>query len=124
MTKTYKISEIAKITGLSIPTLRYYEKLGLLHPIRNVTNYRVFTDNDLRWIAFIYRAKATGMSLSKIIDYSRLREKGDCTILERINILEEQETILQLEQEKIQKHIDFLRNKKKYYTEFLDNTKK
>ena len=67
--QTYKISDIATLTGLSIPTLRYYEEIGLLHPARNATNYRVFTDDDLRWIAFIKRAKATGMSLTKIIDY-------------------------------------------------------
>lgn len=121
--QTYKISEIAKITNLSIPTLRYYEELGLLHPERNNANYRIFTDDDLRWIDFINRAKATGMSLSKIVDYSKLREKGDSTILDRIKILVEQETILQIELEKIQQHIDFLQNKKQYYAKFLDRPK-
>ena len=110
--QTYKISDIATRTGLSIPTLRYYEEIDLLHPARNATNYRVFTDDDLRWIAFIKRAKATGMSLTKIIAYARLREKGDSTILDRINILVEQETILQLEQDKLQAHITFLQDKK------------
>ncbi|PCS01215.1 MerR family transcriptional regulator [Lactococcus chungangensis CAU 28 = DSM 22330] len=122
--KTYKISEISKLTELSIPTLRYYEELGLLKPNRNSTNYRIFTDDDLRWIEFINRAKATGMTLSKIVDYSRLREKGDSTILDRINILAEQETTLQVELKKIQQHIDFLQNKKQYYTKLLDSPKK
>ena len=122
--KTYKISEISKLTELSIPTLRYYEELGLLKPNRKSTNYRIFTDDDLRWIEFINRAKATGMTLSKIVDYSRLREKGDSTILDRINILAEQETTLQVELKKIQQHIDFLQNKKQYYTKLLDSPKK
>ena len=69
--QNYIISEIAKITGLSVPTLRYYEELGLLSLKRNNSNYRIFTDDDLRWIEFINRAKATGMSLAKIIDYSK-----------------------------------------------------
>ena len=123
MSKTYKIAEIATLTDLSIPTLRYYEALGLLHPDRDSNNYRIFTDDDLRWIAFIKRAKATGMTLSKIVDYSKLREKGDSTVLERINILAEQEMILQIELEKIQAHIDFLQNKKRFYKQFLDNQK-
>ncbi len=123
MSKTYKIADIAKLTDLSVPTLRYYETLGLLHPDRNRANYRIFTDNDLRWIAFIKRAKATGMTLSKIVDYSKLREKGDSTVLERINILEEQEMSLQVELEKIQEHINFLQNKKQFYTQFLENHK-
>lgn len=123
MSKTYKIADIAKLTDLSVPTLRYYETLGLLHPDRNRAIYRIFTDNDIRWIAFIKRAKATGMTLSKIVDYSKLREKGDSTVLERINILEEQEMSLQVELEKIQEHINFLQNKKQFYTQFLENHK-
>lgn len=123
MSKLYKIAEIAKLTDLSIPTLRYYEALELLHPDRDSNNYRIFTDDDLRWIAFIKRAKATGMTLSKIVDYSKLREKGDSTVLERINILAEQEMILQVELEKIQAHINFLQNKKQFYTQFLENHK-
>ena len=122
--QNYIISEIAKITGLSVPTLRYYEELGLLSLKRNNSNYRIFTDDDLRWIEFINRAKATGMSLAKIIDYSKLREKGNSTILERMNILAKQEAFLQLELGKIQQHIDFLQNKKQYYTKLLDSPKK
>ena len=74
MTKTYKISEVAAMTGLSIPTLRYYETLGLLKPVRQENNYRLFTDKELNWIEFIKRAKATGMPLAKIMTYAKLRE--------------------------------------------------
>lgn len=119
MTKTYKISEISNMTDLSIPTLRYYEKLGLLKPARSSNNYRIFTDKDLRWIEFINRAKVTGMPLSKIIEYSRLREQGNETIKERIDILEQQEQILYTEQQKIQIHIDFLQNKKLHYAKLI-----
>ena len=124
MIKTYKISEISSITGLSIPTLRYYEDLGLLKPARNDNNYRVFTDKDLRWIEFISRAKATGMPLAKIIEYSKLREQGDETVKERISILEQQEQILHAQQQEIQTHIDFLQNKKRYYAQLQDSYKK
>ncbi|AUJ30576.1 MerR family transcriptional regulator [Liquorilactobacillus hordei] len=124
MIKTYKISEISNITGLSIPTLRYYEDLGLLKPARNDNNYRVFKDKDLRWIEFISRAKATGMPLAKIIEYSKLREQGDETVKERISILEQQEQILHAQQQEIQTHIDFLQNKKRYYAQLQDSYKK
>ncbi|MBZ2405872.1 MerR family transcriptional regulator [Liquorilactobacillus hordei] len=124
MIKTYKISEISSITGLSIPTLRYYEDLGLLKPARNDNNYRVFTDKDLRWIEFISRAKATGMPLAKIIEYSKLREQGDETVKERISILEQQEQTLHAQQQEIQTHIDFLQNKKRYYAQLQDSYKK
>lgn len=47
MKKTYKISEISLLIGLSVPTLRYYEELELLKPQRNSSNYREFTEADL-----------------------------------------------------------------------------
>lgn len=115
MNLTYKISEVSNITDLSIPTLRYYEELGLLHPRRSENNYRIFTEEDLTWIQFIQRAKKTGMQLAKIIEYSKLREKGEETILQRIAILEEQELLLELEKRNLQEHIDFLHEKKAHY---------
>ncbi len=124
LTKTYKISTISKLTGFSIPTLRYYEKLGLLNPKRDANNYRCFTANDLRWIKFIKRAKATGMPLAKIIKYSQLRAQGTGTIQERIAILEQQEQILYTEQAKIQEHIEFLQNKKQFYAKLKAKIKK
>lgn len=117
MTKTYRISEVATLTGLSIPTLRYYETLGLLKPVHQVNNYRMFTDKELSWINFIKRAKATGMPLAKIMTYAKLREQGHETIKQRIAILEQQEQILHSEQAKIQEHIDFLQKKKQYYAQ-------
>ena len=36
----YKISEVAKITGFSVPTLRYYEELGISAPAKNKIGYR------------------------------------------------------------------------------------
>jgi|GEM_PF-483800 len=111
MTKTYKISEIALLTELPIATLRYYEELDLLKPARNSSNYREFTEADLEWIFFIKRAKATGMSLAKIQDYSRLREQGDSTIIQRISLLVEQERILRQQITDLEGHLDFILQK-------------
>lgn len=119
MKKTYKISEIALLTGLSVPTLRYYEELGLLKPERNSSNYREFTEVDLAWIEFIKRAKATGMSLTKIQEYSHLREQGDSTILQRISLLVEQERILRQQITELEEHLDFILQKKHHYYESL-----
>ncbi|CAH1857056.1 MerR family transcriptional regulator [Convivina intestini] len=120
MAENYQIAEVAKLSGFSIATLRYYEELGLLKPARDRNNYRIFSDNDLRWIDFIKRAKATGLSLNKIIDYAKLREQGNQTIKERMAILDEQEQFLLDNQREIQDHIDFLKGKKNYYRQMLN----
>lgn len=119
MKKTYKISEISLLTGLSVPTLRYYEELELLKPQRNSSNYREFTEADLAWIEFIKRAKATGMLLTKIQEYSNLREQGDSTIIQRISLLVEQERILREQITDLEAHLDFILQKKHHYYESL-----
>lgn len=119
MVKTCSISEIATLTRLSAPTLRYYESIGLIHLVRNEANYRIFTDQDIRWLTFIKRAKATGMPLSKIITYAQLRKQGNSTIAARISLLRQQEQLLRSEKAKIQQHIDFLSSKKSYYQSLL-----
>ena len=111
MKKTYKISEISLLTGLSVPTLRYYEELELLKPQRNSSNYREFTEADLAWIEFIKRAKATGMPLTKIQEYSNLREQGDSTIIQRISLLVEQERILRDQITDLEAHLDLFYKK-------------
>ena len=116
----YKISEISALTGLSVATLRYYEELGLIKPQRLENNYREFTEKDLDWIAFILRAKQAGMSLEVIKKYSDLREKGDSTIIQRISLIVEQERILLAQQEELDSHIKFLRQKKHHYYELLE----
>ena len=53
----YSIGDFAKLTGLGIHTLRYYEHEGLIAPERNSSNRRCFSDKDFTWIAFIKRLK-------------------------------------------------------------------
>ncbi|MFT8457825.1 MAG: MerR family transcriptional regulator [Liquorilactobacillus ghanensis] len=115
----YKIQQFSKLTGLSIPTLRYYENLGILRPARSKNNYREFTDSDLNWMMFILRLKQTGMPLENICKYSFLREQGDQTIEERIKLLDEQERLLNKEFLKLQKQLEFLKEKKETYNDML-----
>jgi DNA-binding transcriptional MerR regulator len=117
----YKISEFSKITGISIPTLRYYEELGILNPIRKKNGYREYSDVDLEWFQFIKRLKETGMELSQIQKYSAMRAEGESTIDERIELLDQQEKMLQEQKEEIDSHIQFLQKKQEIYRELLRN---
>jgi len=48
------IQEVAKRTGLSIDTLRYYERIGLLEPVRrDQSGYRRYSQQDLDWIGLL-----------------------------------------------------------------------
>ena len=52
MKKYYKINEIAKLYNIKTDSLQYYEEVdyeevGLIHPLRSKSNYRLYTLNDI-----------------------------------------------------------------------------
>ena len=84
-----KIGEIARKTGLSIDTLRFYEKIGLIdRPVRDGAGRRDYDADVLDWIAFLARLNATGMKQADRIRYAALRRQGDMTLAERRGMIE------------------------------------
>lgn len=68
----YLRSQIAKMAGVSIETLRYYEKRGLILPERTGNGYRTYREAILDRLNFIKRAKEAGFTLEEIRKTSRL----------------------------------------------------
>lgn len=120
----YGIGEFAKVTNLSIDTIRYYEKQGLIKPNRDENNRRIYDECDVGWIDFIKKLKMTGMKLKDIKYYSQLRYEGDCTIDKRLELLYEQADILFIKQREVAEHIKYLYNKIDIYNEKLVQQKK
>ena len=84
-----KIGEIARKTGLSIDTLRFYEKIGLIdRPVRDGAGRRDYDADVLDWIAFLARLNATGMKQADRIRYAALRRQGYMTLAERRGMIE------------------------------------
>ena len=84
-----KIGELARRSGLSAHTIRYYERIGLLPPPdKNASGHRDYDVSILKWIDFLGRLKATGMPVREMLRYAALRETGDGTEAERQAILE------------------------------------
>ena len=61
-----KIGELEARSGASRHTLRYYEQLDLISPLRQTNNYRVYTEQTLHDLDFIQRAQSMGFSLGEI----------------------------------------------------------
>ena len=57
------IGYAAERTGLPPKTIRYYEEIGLVRPLRNVNGYRDFGDTDLHKLAFLARARSLGFTI-------------------------------------------------------------
>ncbi len=59
------IKEVADRSGLPAKTIRYYEEIGLIRPLRAGNGYRAFRDSDLHKLAFLGRARGLGFSIDE-----------------------------------------------------------
>jgi DNA-binding transcriptional MerR regulator len=84
------IQQVAQQTGLSLDTLRYYERIGLLDPVgRAPSGHRRFTQRDLAWIDLLLRLRDTGMPRAQMVRFAELRRQGPATLTERRLLLEQ-----------------------------------
>ena len=75
--KSYRIGQIASLTGLTPDTLRFYERRGLLEPpARSQGRFRIYTAPAVDRIHFIKRAQALGFSLDEIHELVHFNGKG------------------------------------------------
>ncbi len=80
---------MARLTGLSAHTLRYYERIGLIAAAaRAAGGQRRYAARDLAWIEFLLRLRATRMPIGTMQGFARLRAEGDGTVGERRALLE------------------------------------
>lgn len=77
-----KIGELAKRTGCSVETLRFYEQKGLLEkPPRNGANYRSYDEASVNHIQFIRHCRSLDIGLDEVAQLlaSRQAPEQDCT---------------------------------------------
>ena len=111
-----KISEVSEQSGLSVDTLRYYEKIGLLPPVnRTDSGIRNFDELDLRRVNFIKCMRAAGLPIEVLIEYYALVQQGDETIEARKQILQKQRAQLVTKMAEMQETLDLLNHKIQVY---------
>lgn len=59
------IAEVAARAGLPAKTIRYYEEIGLIRPMRGANGYRRFRESDLHKLAFLGRARGLGFTIEE-----------------------------------------------------------
>ncbi|MEX2804695.1 MerR family transcriptional regulator [Streptococcus sp. H31] len=119
----YSIGKMSKLTKLSIHTLRYYEKEGLIVPKRDEGNRRCYNQSDYRWLQFIQRLKKVGMPIKEIRRYSDLRLKGDATYSERLELLKSHLDLLDGNIDSLLKNREKLVEKIAFYEKEIDRLK-
>lgn len=114
----YTIKQVAEKTNLSIYTLRYYDKEGLLPLIkRSETGIRKFTDNDIEWIKLICCLKNSGMSIENIKEFMQCCLKGKEGADERKSMLEEHKKNIENQIEQLNRSMQIVNYKIDHYKE-------
>jgi MerR family mercuric resistance operon transcriptional regulator len=67
MARGLTIGRLAKVSGLNLETVRYYERIGLMpEPARTEGGHRIYEDHHRRRLTFIRRARKLGFSIEEI----------------------------------------------------------
>ena len=117
---TLTIQQTAETTGLSEHTLRYYERIGLIHPInRAESGHRQYTPDDVGWIDLLTKLRSTGMSIQQMQRYAELQREGDHTLPERLEMLKAHRIEVEERIDELQDYLDVIRHKIDYYQEVV-----
>lgn len=117
MNTSLSIAEAAKATGLSPYTLRYYEQIGLIAPVERRGGARRYGDADMRWLEFLVRLRATGMSMRDMQRYAQLRRQGNtpASLAERQTLMEDHAQRVEADMRVLGETLDYIRNKIRIY---------
>jgi len=78
----FRIGEISKLFNIGVDSIRYYEKVGLLHPVRNEeNNYRLYTLDDIRTMNTVRELLAIGFSTDEILEFEKDRNLKHVTAM-------------------------------------------
>ncbi len=118
--KIMNIKEVADMFDLTVDTIRYYERIGVIPPItRDEKGYRVFTKRDLNWVYLVKNLRKAGLSIESLVEFATLSQlEGDERLAQK-DILREQLKELDEKIEEMHKTRDLLAYKIDTYDEHI-----
>jgi DNA-binding transcriptional MerR regulator len=119
--KNYSISEVANELNLTVYTLRYYDKEGLMPYVeRTPSGTRLFKESDISALRVIECLKATGMPIKEIKNFIDWCSDGDSTLQQRYDMFVERKAIVEAQMEELKKTMELIDHKCFYYKTALD----
>lgn len=116
--RIWSIHELADEFHITTHTLRYYERIGIIGPVkRDPSGRRQYSEDQYNWLKYLICFRNTGMSLDEIKQYISLIQEGETTTTDRKQFMvKHREKILQ-NLEETKKHLEMIDFKIEYYTE-------
>jgi DNA-binding transcriptional MerR regulator len=118
------IGEVARLTGLSVHALRYYEREGLMlsrHVTRGTGGQRRYNRQDVFWLRMCTKLKASGMPLAQIRRYADLVREGPGNEQQRLELLREQQARVESQLAELQECLRVINRKVGVYEQHLAN---
>ena len=114
--ETYTIGEAAELTGTGAHALRYYERVGLLRPVKRAENgHRRYGEEDLGWVRFLTLLRDTGMPIRRMLEFVELEREGEASRGARRDLLEEHRAEVRRRVRQLERHLEALDAKVAHY---------
>ena len=120
MTTSLTIQQAAAATGLTVHTLRYYERIGLIDSVpRQGNKHRLYREEDILWIEFLLKLRSTGLPIRQMLRYAELRRLGNQreSVSERKAMLEQHTLSLEATLAELQSNLAVMYKKIAMYAE-------
>jgi DNA-binding transcriptional MerR regulator len=118
----FHIGRLARETGRSVHTIRWYEQHGLMPGVtRDAGGRRVYVEQHVGWLLFLDRLRFAGMSVREMRRYASLAAQGKKTIRQRLQLLEAHRTRVCAWMDELQDALRLIERKQAYYTTWLEN---
>jgi DNA-binding transcriptional MerR regulator len=113
----YSIQEVSKRSGLSVPTLRYYEEVGLIPVVARdkSSGHRRYDAETLHHIESLSNLRTVGMSIEEMRSYLLLRDTGDETAIAKRDLFKRHASGIEKEINKLQTRLRYLALKVAYW---------
>src|SRR3954453_3500154 len=110
---TLTIQDVSRRSGLSEPTLRYYEEVGLIGPVARdeSSGHRRYRESDLDTLQALACLRAVGLGIEDMRTYQANRALGHTAAAEQRDILLRHAERVELEIATLHVHLEYLRRK-------------
>lgn len=116
MADYYTPGEVSERFGMSLDTLRYYEREGLLTEVeRGPSGHRRYRGGDVELLDLVRCLRDTDMPIARLRAFAELVRDGDHTIPTRVDVLEEHDARLTERIDELRRRQDAIRHKIGYY---------
>lgn len=106
----YTVRQASDLTGFSVETLRYYEKIDLVTDVpRDEAGRRRYEDEHLSWLAMLRCLRDTGMPIQAMCEYAT-QSRSDGSEAERLVIIREHAA-------QVDAHLELLRKQRQHLAE-------